>query len=123
MPIPREIRRLYYGVDWYRTVRPAAMERAENRCQRCGLPQGSVGYRTRGLFHPVPVRRRRGQKGLVRIFLQVAHLNHVHGDDRPENLQAMCPRCHFLHDREKHKVTREVRKDQARPLLAEGAAV
>jgi 5-methylcytosine-specific restriction endonuclease McrA len=120
MPIPAEIRRLHYGVHWYAEIRPAALERAGYRCQRCGLVDGAVGYRTRGLFHPVPLRRRRG-RDLVTIHLQVAHDNHTPGDDREENLLALCARCHFLHDREKHKHTRAARKDQARPLLMEVA--
>ena len=119
MPIPRDIRRLFYSAHWYGEVRPAALDRAGYRCQRCGLADGAVGYRTKGLFHPVPVRRRHGQR-LVTIHLHVAHKNNTPGDDRPENLRALCPRCHVLHDREQHHLTRATRKDAARPLLGAG---
>lgn len=116
MPIPRDIRRLFYSAHWETVVRPAALERAGYRCQDCGLAHGAVGYRTHGLFHPVPVRRRRGQK-LVIIRLQVAHANNLPGDDQPENLLALCARCHLLRDRGVHKQTRQAHKDAARPLI------
>lgn len=55
-------------------------------------------------------RRIRGQVG-------VAHLNHVPGDDRDENLKLLCNWCHLHHDQLQHKQTRCARKDAARPLL------
>ena len=52
-----------------------------------------------------------------RVLIGVAHLNHVAGDDRPENLKAFCAWCHLIYDREHHAETRATRKDQSRPLL------
>jgi hypothetical protein len=121
MPIPKEIRRLHYGTNWYAVIRPEALQRAGYKCQRCGIAHGAVGYRTRGLFHPVPLRRRRGQD-LVTIWLQVVHVNHTPGDDRPENLMVLCPRDHLLFDRAQHHETRGARKDLARPLLIDPEA-
>ena len=115
MPIPREIRRLHYGTHWLRDVRPRILALANNHCERCGVANGAVGVRTKGLFHPVPVRRRRGRE--ITIVLTVAHLNHVPGDDGDDNLRAWCQRCHLLYDREHHHQTRALRKDEARPLL------
>lgn len=43
---------------------------------------------------------------VFRIVLTVAHLNHDRTDNRPENLAALCQRCHLLHDREQHRETR-----------------
>lgn len=57
----------------------------------------------------------------VGIVLTIAHLNHVAGDDRDENLMALCQWCHLNHDKEQHRESRSVRKDQGRPLLAEVA--
>jgi hypothetical protein len=54
----------------------------------------------------------------VGIVLTVAHLNHVAGDDRDENLKALCQWCHLNYDRQHHAETRSIRKDAARPLLA-----
>jgi hypothetical protein len=116
MPIPNAIRTKYYGAHWRNVVRIAALERAGYRCQRCGLADGAVGYRTGALFHPVPARRRRG-RDLVTIHLQVCHLNDTPGDDRAENLVVKCPRCHLVGDSVLHRESRAARKDRGRPLL------
>ena len=59
----------------------------------------------------------------IRVILQVAHLNHVPGDDRDENLRAFCGWCHTNYDKLQHKQTRASRKDLARPLLTMEANV
>lgn len=51
------------------------------------------------------------------IVLTVAHLNHTPGDDRDENLKALCQWCHLNYDKIHHHETRATRKDAARPLL------
>lgn len=58
----------------------------------------------------------------VQIALNIAHLNHTAGDDRDENLKALCQWCHFNYDERFHKLTRSIRKDAARPLLQEASA-
>ncbi len=58
----------------------------------------------------------------VSIVLTIAHLNHTPGDDRDENLRALCQHCHLHLDRDHHKQTRSIRKDLARPLLREAMA-
>jgi hypothetical protein len=45
-----------------------------------------------------------------KVVLTVAHLNHTPSDCRPENLAAMCQRCHLRYDREHHAATRAARK-------------
>jgi len=57
----------------------------------------------------------------VRIVLTIAHLNHKAGDDRDENLKALCQWCHLNFDAPHHKWTRSIRKDKARPMQWEGA--
>jgi 5-methylcytosine-specific restriction endonuclease McrA len=60
----------------------------------------------------------------VRIVLTIAHLNHEAGDNRDENLKALCQWCHFQHDKQFHafnaRRTRQARKDAGRPLLPVG---
>jgi hypothetical protein len=51
------------------------------------------------------------------VVLTVAHLNHQAGDDRDENLKALCQWCHLVHDLEHHHGTRAARKDAGRDLL------
>jgi 5-methylcytosine-specific restriction endonuclease McrA len=118
MPIRPELRH-FYGREWRTLIRPRILKRDNHRCAQCGVANYEVGIRDGPFFQPVPVRRRRGRK-LTRIVLTIAHLNHIAGDDRDDNLKALCQRCHFLHDLEQHHVSRSTRKDLARPLLAKG---
>lgn len=48
--------------------------------------------------HGEPARWARGQ-----VVLTVAHLNHQPADCRPENLMAMCQRCHLRYDMTLHR--------------------
>jgi hypothetical protein len=36
------------------------------------------------------------------VILTVAHLNHTPMDCDPDNLRAMCQRCHLSYDRPRH---------------------
>jgi 5-methylcytosine-specific restriction endonuclease McrA len=38
--------------------------------------------------------------------LTVAHINHVEMDCRPENLVALCPRCHLAYDQTRRQLQR-----------------
>jgi 5-methylcytosine-specific restriction endonuclease McrA len=58
---------------------------------------------------------------LIRVVIGVAHLNHVPGDERDENLRALCQWCHLHHDKQQHAQTRGARKDASRPIQWEGA--
>lgn len=53
----------------------------------------------------------------IRVVLTVAHLNHTPGDDRDENLAALCQWCHLIYDLEHHERSRASRKDADRPIL------
>ena len=57
----------------------------------------------------------------VGIVCTCAHLNHVSGDDRDENLRFLCQWCHLEHDVRFHHETRATRKDAARPILVAAA--
>lgn len=54
---------------------------------------------------------------VVEVQIGVAHKNHTPGDDRDENLAALCRGCHLKHDEDHHSISRGTRKDQARPLF------
>ena len=56
-------------------------------------------------------------KRSIKCVLTVAHLNHTPGDDRDENLKALCQWCHLHYDAEHHKESRCRRKDAGRPLI------
>ena len=123
---------------------PAILKRAGNRCQDCGAANGHEILRSGQFWRsavqpfeclfdkwmvtvwrlrpsPVCIERRKVDGRtlhLVRIVLTIAHLNHVSGDDRPENLKALCQWCHLNFDKYHHAETRSIRKDGTRPLLS-----
>jgi 5-methylcytosine-specific restriction endonuclease McrA len=57
----------------------------------------------------------------IRVVLTMAHLNHISGDDKDENLKMLCQWCHLNYDRLHHHQTRSTRKDARRPILTEVA--
>lgn len=147
MPIRPELRK-FYGRDWRTVTRPRILARAGNRCEQCGVPNhtrvaramrwwmippegwwtapwelpngfpGVVWHNSRSTIHkgdnfPREICRR------VYVVICVCHLNHTSGDDRDENLRALCQYCHLTKDQGQHHLTRAARKDAARPLLLE----
>lgn len=136
MPIKPELRK-FYGREWRSIVRPRILARAGDRCEQCRAPNkkivirydslpgwwfdiesgaavrpdGTVETHVRGSEMPANYR-------LVKIVITVAHLNHRAGDDRDENLCALCQRCHLVYDLGHHRESRSIRKDAERPLLA-----
>lgn len=148
MPIRPELRHLYRGPKW-EAVRARILARAGNRCEQCGKRnhrrvwvfnpgQGAVAqcwssvkgdgqrWRACGLGGTITRFKLRGQEWeqarRIRVILTLAHLNHVPGDDRDENLKALCQWCHLHYDQLHHKATRSIRKDAGRPLLQERAS-
>jgi hypothetical protein len=137
MPIRADLRQ-FYGREWREITRPRILARAGDRCELCGKPNHRHLY-----VFPVPADQvwayRRyadtwhscTHNGLkanfqlcgrearrIRVVLTIAHLNHQPGDDRDQNLKALCQWCHLNHDRKQHRETRSARKDRGRPLLA-----
>ena len=54
---------------------------------------------------------------VVKVVLTVAHLNHVAGDDRPENLAALCNCCHLRYDREQHAISARETRNRKRGII------
>ena len=104
-----------YPKNW-KGISKAIRERAGNRCEcigECGL-HGVEGRCTERNGEPA-----KWAKG--KIVLTVAHLNHTPMDCRPENLKAMCQRCHLRYDHDLHqRNARETRRNRkaAKDLFA-----
>lgn len=138
MPIRPELRHLYRGAAW-RAMRELILGRAKNCCEACKVPNklgiaridaypgwwftldgeahdqtGKLQFHFRGSEFDSPDR-------LVTIRLTLAHLNRIPGDDREENLMALCQYCHLNYNRSVNvvqaKETRLTNKDAARPIL------
>jgi hypothetical protein len=122
MPI-RASEKARYPKDWPALSR-AARERARWRCEFCGVENGALGGRppdgrwfdalptgTQGLDYAWPKPGdvwscvRHGEVlalRIVRIVLTVAHLDHTPENCAPENLRALCQRCHLRYDAAHH---------------------
>jgi hypothetical protein len=94
-----------FHADQYWTLR-----KRDQEWHYCSLNGATGNFQ---LFGPGQWRQARR----IRVVLTIAHLNHVSGDDRDENLKALCQWCHLNYDKSHHAETRAIRKDAARPLL------
>jgi hypothetical protein len=128
MPIRPELRHFYRGPNW-KAVRRRILTRARNQCEHCGRPDRTevvtspdgrwapepssasspIGPWKDERGRPAPAPYRDDFRGVF-VVLTVAHLNHVAGDDRPENLAALCQRCHLKHDEPQHRASRAARR-------------
>ena len=74
MPIKAE-NKARYPANW-KEIRAAILERANNKCEFCGIENYMI--------------RDNGSK----VVLTIAHLDHTPENCTPENLRALCPKCH-----------------------------
>ena len=92
MPIRPE-NRARYPKDW-KAIADAIRSRAGQKCE--GSPAYPDCRADNGQPHPVTGSR---------VVLTVAHLDHTPENCEPQNLKAMCQRCHLTYDAEHHKKT------------------
>lgn len=85
-----------YPANW-KQIRETILQRANNCCEFCGVQNHT--YR----LNPFTGKT-------VRIVLTVAHLDHTPENCSPENLRALCQRCHNRYDAEHRKETRKQSK-------------
>lgn len=137
MPIRLE-ERARYPKDWP-AISAAARERARHECEWCGvrnyaiggrdhdgafLPAQPLGENIGGLEWPKPGEdgwcsapgREAKRLRLVRIVLTVAHLDHVPENCAPENLKALCQRCHLRYDAEHHRKNSHATRRKAKAV-------
>ncbi len=84
MPIRPE-NKLRYPKNWKQISERIRFERANNKCEKCGVEN----------YKPHPIT---GSK----VILTVAHLDHRPENCADENLMAMCQRCHLRYDFHHH---------------------
>jgi len=109
MPIRTENKNRY-PKDWKR-IRAEILKRAKDCCEQCGVPDRSLGYwgddqfvrvpqnkAIRGLIWVKTGRKCGTWKKVIRIVLTVAHLDHQPENCDPDNLRALCQRCHNRYD-------------------------
>ncbi|MCB2012980.1 MAG: hypothetical protein KDF64_20740 [Geminicoccaceae bacterium] len=117
MPIKPELRWLY-PIDWRELSRLIRFGRAGGRCEQCGRPHATtIRQLADGRWFDEERRCWRDDSGKPadwpdvvdyagmsgrRIRLATAHLDHDPLNSRPDNLRALCQRCHLRHDRREH---------------------
>jgi hypothetical protein len=97
-----------YPHNWHSEIRPRILERAQNRCERCGVPNYAFGIRGYdGRFYDAETEEDciatiQGLADLdapyIRIILTIAHLDHDTTNNDHGNLAALCQRCHNRYD-------------------------
>lgn len=122
MPIKPEDR-LRYPPDW-KEIRDAVLERAHHRCEWCGVENHDVGYRSvdgsfieesyfemlDSITHNYYFRETTPKK--IRIVLTIAHLDHTPENCAPENLAALCQKCHLNYDQQYHALRRQAARSE-----------
>lgn len=112
MPIKPENKKLY-PKNW-KQIREAILRRANNKCEFCGVENHTIGVRdSDGIFHKINpetsdeyyyVEIENLKK--IKIILTIAHLDHNPQNCNPNNLRALCQKCHNNYDKEHRKQTR-----------------
>lgn len=97
MPIRPE-NKSRYPKNW-KEIRASILQRAGNRCEFCGVEN-----------HTMRLNLKTGK--YAKIVLTIAHLSHIPEDCRPENLRALCQKCHNSYDAEHRKETRMKNKSK-----------
>lgn len=98
MPI-RESERARYPTDWPQISLAIRCDRAGWFCECLGECERHDGWCLARNAQPHPIT---GSK----VVLTVAHLDHTPENVDPDNLRAMCQRCHLSYDRDHHAATR-----------------
>ncbi|WP_366658516.1 HNH endonuclease signature motif containing protein [Fodinicurvata sp. EGI_FJ10296] len=119
MPIRPEMRALY-PADWPQISGWIRFERAKGCCEQCGRPHGRIvrclpdgrwfdplieGWRTQtgALANAWPDIEDYCWFRTTRVILAACHKDHDPANNDPDNLIALCQRCHLIHDRPEHR--------------------
>ncbi len=100
-----------YPANWLTEIRPTILDRAGHKCEFCGIAN----------YQPLPVTDQVCNDAWLpfpksnwpiafnaaplspppwagRVVLTIAHLDHDINHNDPENLRALCQKCHNTHD-------------------------
>lgn len=95
-----------YPPNWFSEIRPSILERAGNRCE------GSPAYPDCRVenHQPHPITG-------SRVVLTIAHMDQDKTNNEPDNLRALCQRCHLRHDLGQHIANRKYGRNWKRAQL------
>lgn len=118
MPIRPENKDRY--PDNWPEIRRAILERAGHCCEFCGVENYAVGYwDPGGFFCYVHEKSFDDPSGIprIKIVLTIAHLDHTPENCDPDNLRALCQKCHNNYDIENRV---KERRDRLHRVKADG---
>jgi len=127
-----------YDKDWKTVIRPAILERAENKCEQCGVENGKAIFRGKyqgvdvyqdgnaniynaanseliveeGWDYDVQPSTGDENQKAIKVVLTISHTDHDISNNDYSNLKALCQRCHLRHDAAHHARTRSKNKKQ-----------
>jgi 5-methylcytosine-specific restriction endonuclease McrA len=98
-----------YAEEWADTIRPAILKRDNYRCKHCKIKHRAIGYYDyKNEFCEcdefLQAYATKLNFKLIKVILQVHHLNGNKKDNRPENLKTLCPRCHMAEEKELNRL-------------------
>lgn len=119
-----------YASNWKTEIRPAIMERANNLCEFCNVPNYKLILRgtwndiecyqdDNGIIYNANTSEVIGEtylgevhptNRLIKVVLTIAHLDHNINNNDFLNLKALCQRCHNRYDTEQRKENRKINK-------------
>ena len=97
MPIRLELKPLY-PPNW-REIRRYRLDRAGNRCEKCGRANYSIYVDRQGVVR--------------RVVLTIAHVDHKPANNSDDNLAVWCQKCHNGHDARHRAENRRLRRSLA----------
>jgi hypothetical protein len=123
-----------YPKNWKSEIRPAILERANNKCEFCGVENHIAIFR--GILNGIevyqndkadifnaenseyldndyyaPIEAPETRKA-IKVVLTIAHLDHDTTNNDPENLKALCQRCHNRYDMKQRVHNRKSKPNQ-----------
>ena len=114
-----------YPPDWEQISARIRFERADGKCEKCGVKHGAIGARDKdGVWHDMAnIDAMNSDYGhglfggqyphIIKIVLTCAHLNHNTLDNCESNLAALCQQCHNRHDIKCRVQNRRRSRDEA----------
>ena len=123
-----------YPENWKSEIRPRILQRANNKCEFCGVENHSVILR--GKYNGIDVYQTDDSKIFnaensqyitsdyvgevttseramaIKVVLTVAHLDHDTTNNSDDNLKALCQRCHNRYDMKQRVHNRKNKPNQ-----------
>jgi hypothetical protein len=118
-----------YHPKWSLISRLIRFKRAHNKCEWCGIHNGSIVKRnadgtfrspcytdwdmihSRIKYSHSSMKESLKYHGFSKIVLTVAHIDHNKNNNRFFNLAALCQKCHLNHDIKQHTNNRKYGRD------------